>query len=61
MKRKLTPRQLEIVANYLHISFAEFIRYRNLGILNTPRLYELWQNALYKKGITKRKAVHRWQ
>ncbi len=25
MKRKLTPRQLEIVANYIHIPFAELI------------------------------------
>ncbi len=60
MKRKLTPRQLEIVANYIHIPFAELIRYRNMGLLNTSRVYELWQNALYKQGITKRKAVHRW-
>ena len=30
MKRKLTPRQLEIVANYIHIPFAELIRYRNM-------------------------------
>ena len=56
MKRKLTPRQLEIVANYIHIPFAELIRYCNMGLLNTSRVYELWQNALHKQGITKRKA-----
>jgi hypothetical protein len=60
MKRKFTPRQLQIIANYLQMPFVELVRYYNIGILNTPRLYELWQNALYKKGIAKRKAVHRW-
>ena len=60
MKRKFTPRQLEIIANYLQIPFVEFVKYYNMGILNHPRLYELWQNALYKKGIVKRKVVHHW-
>ena len=39
MKRKFTPRQLQIIANYLQMPFVELVRYYNIGILNTPRLY----------------------
>ena len=60
MKRKLTPRQLQIVAESIYVPFNVFVKYHKLGLLNTSRVYELWQNALYKQGITKRKSVHRW-
>lgn len=61
MKHRITPRQLKIVADFIGIPLSILVRYRNMGLLNTARLYELWQNALYRKGIIKREAVHRWQ
>ena len=59
MKRKLTPRQLQIVAEYIDIPFNVLVKYYKLGYLNTSRVYKGWLYALYKQGITKRKAVHR--
>lgn len=60
MKRKITPRQLQIVAESISVPFNVLIKYHKLGLLNTSRVYKGWQDALHKQGITKRKAVHRW-
>lgn len=59
MKRKITPRQLQIVAENIGVPFNVLIKYHKLGLLNTSRVYKGWLYALHKQGITKRKAVHR--
>lgn len=55
MKRKLTSRQFAIVAEYIDVPLNELIKLYKRNLINTNRLYELWQKALYGKGILKRK------
>lgn len=55
MKRKLTSRQFAIVAEYIDVPLDELVKLHKRNLINANRLYELWQKALYGKGVLKRK------
>lgn len=54
MKRRITKRQIEIVAERINVSANDLEKLYQMGLLKESRLLELWNNALYSKGIVKR-------
>lgn len=60
MKRKVTKQQLAIVADFIQIPLETLEMLHKKRFLNNSRLLELWNNALYFKGIAKQKIIHKW-
>lgn len=60
MKRKVTKQQLAIIADFIQIPFETLEMLYEKQFLNNSRLLELWNNALYRKGIAKQKITHKW-
>lgn len=58
MKRRITKRQIAIVAEYINISVTDLEKLYQMGIIKHSRFLELWNNALYSKGIVKRYIWH---
>ncbi len=54
-KRKITKAMIHIVAEYSHTPFEYLYVAYKYGIMNERRFFEMWNNALYYKGITKRR------
>lgn len=58
MKRRITKRQIAIVAEYINIPVNDLEKLYQMGIIKHSRFLELWNNALYGKGIVKRYVWH---
>ena len=54
MKRRITKRQIAIVAEYIDIPVTDLEKLYQMGIIKHSRFLELWNNALNRKGIVTR-------